>query len=75
MNFNVYSIRDKVGTWTPPTLDANDSIAIRNFAFGINNRPDSMLKFSLDDFSLYRIGTFDSDSAAMTSYAPVFEFS
>lgn len=68
---NLYSIRDVKSTFMPPFIDDNDEVAQRNFAFAISNRPD-VIAYAPSDFSLMRIGTFDTESGALVPCLPVF---
>lgn len=61
MEYPVYSIRDSRTGFMAPTLDQNDDAAARNFLFAIKNSRDVMGGFP-DEFSLYRLGTFDTES-------------
>lgn len=70
MKYPIYSIRDaKVGFMTP-TLDQNDAAAARNFEHAILNA-DSLMNSHPADYSLYRIGDFDTESGAITGCMPV----
>lgn len=62
---NVYCIRDVKTGFLTPTFDSNDETAIRNFSHAVINS-DSVLFSFAKDFSLYRLGTFDSDSGLLT---------
>lgn len=64
MKFNVYSIRDVKTGFLSPTFEINDAVAMRNFEHAIQNS-DSILFSHAADFSLFRIGTFDSDSGRL----------
>lgn len=71
MEYNVYSVRDcKVG-FGNPFIDVSDSSAQRGFFFAYSN-PSSMVNFSPNDFSLYRIGRFDSDKGIIERVTPEF---
>lgn len=67
----MYSIRDSKTTYGVPFVDKSDDSAKRGFAFAFENQ-QSLLRFSPSDFSLYRIGTFDNDSAKLQSCPPVY---
>lgn len=69
MIYGVYVIRDvKVGFLTP-TFDVNDQSAIRNFCHAVVSS-DSILSTYASDFSLYRIGSYDSDDGFLSPLCP-----
>lgn len=61
MKRNVYTVRDLCVGYTGIILDDNDASAIRGFKYAIAN-PESMMFASPKDFSLMKIGTFDTDT-------------
>ncbi len=65
MEYPVYSIRDSRTGFMAPTLDQNDDAAARNFLFAVKNSRDVMGAFP-DEFSLYRLGTFDTESGVFS---------
>lgn len=65
MKFNVYAIRDIKTGFLSPTFEQNDAVASRNFAHAVMNS-DSVLFSHASDFSLYRIGIYDSDTGLLT---------
>lgn len=69
MIYNVYSVRDSKVGFGNPFVDASDPSAKRGFFFAFSN-PSSLVNFSPADFSLYRIGTFDSDSGVIEKILP-----
>lgn len=65
----VYAVRDnKVGFLTPTVEDA-DAIAIRAFAFSVNNS-GGIVGFAPGDFDLYRIGAYDTETSVITPDVP-----
>lgn len=65
MIYGVYAIRDvKVG-FLSPAVEINDDIAQRNFENAILNADHSLFFTHPDDFSFYRLGTFDSNSGVI----------
>lgn len=61
MMFNIYAVRDvKVG-FQSITIQPNDPVAARSFESTVINS-DSVLFTHAEDFSLYRLGTWDSDT-------------
>lgn len=71
MLYNVYSVRDSKVGYGNPFVDLSDSSAVRGFNFAFSN-PTSMVNFSPSDFSLYRIGSFDSDKGIIERVTPEF---
>lgn len=67
----VYCIRDKKSGFIQPTVDQNDETAKRNFAFAVQ-RSDSIFLAFPDDYDLYKVGEFDSDSGEMVGCLPEF---
>lgn len=64
MIYGVYSVRDVKTGFMTPTIEVNDASAIRNFSHAVVNS-DSILASYASDFALYRIASFDSDSAVI----------
>lgn len=57
---NVYAIKDNVaGQFYPPELAETDGIEIRNVSLSVNGEFRSMIKMRPQDFSLYKIGSYD----------------
>lgn len=67
MTYNVYAIKDNKAGFLSPLVDANDDTAKRNFEHAIAN-PDSMYFTHANDFDLYKLGTFDTDSGLIVSF-------
>lgn len=67
--FNVYAIKDALNGFGTLSVDGNDDIASRNFAFAISQ---GILSFAASDYSLYRIGTYNLSSGLLTPCDPVF---
>lgn len=74
MILNIYSVRDNKVGFMNPTVEGSDAIAIRNFEFAVKNSK-SLLNSHPQDFDLYKIGSFDSDSGAISGCLPEFVFS
>lgn len=69
MKYPMYSIRDaKVGFMTP-TVDQNDAAAARNFEHAVLNSA-SLMNSHPADYSLYKIGEFDTESGAVVPCLP-----
>lgn len=68
MNKSVYAIRDnKMGTFNVPVLIENDSVAVRQFGDLVTRGGDSVMTLHPSDFTLYRLGDFDSKSGKFTN--------
>ena len=68
MKYNCYSIRDSKCDFHIPTFAMNDASASRDFAMYVNT-PDNLISSFPADFSLYRIGSFDSSTGIFTPEA------
>lgn len=68
MIYPVYSIRDAKTGFIAPTVDQNDSSAVRNFAYAINN--GGIMNYSPNDFDLFKVGEFDSDKGTLEGIVP-----
>lgn len=69
MKYNLYAMRDSATReFLSVTVDKNDAAAIRNFDYAILNNPQ--LRFMPSDFSLYKLGFYDSDSGKIESIPP-----
>lgn len=71
MKYPVFAIRDAVIGYLTPTVEQSDAAAIRNFAHAAM-APDSLMRSHANDFSLYRIGSYDTESGALFACAPEF---
>lgn len=69
MLVNLYSIRDRKAGFLVPTHDINDETAQRNFAYAIQ-RADSMYLAFPDDYDLYYVGQYDTDSGEIAGCIP-----
>lgn len=64
MIYGVYVIRDVKMGFTQPMLDSNDGTAVRNFETQVKNAQyNPTLFFNRNDFSLYKLGTFNTENA------------
>lgn len=70
MKYGVYCIRDLKSGWLSPTVDINDQVAIRNFAYAIQH--NDMFSDFCNDYSLYQIGVFDTETGDIISVPHVF---
>lgn len=71
MIYPVYSIRDVVAGFGQPQVSLNEPAMIRTFAHQIN-QPGSILEYAACDYSLYEIGSFDTDSGQFVPVLPKF---
>lgn len=68
--YNIYSIRDRKVAFGTPFPEFNNESAQRGFSYQLHN--NSVMGFSPADYSLYRVGTFDSDSGQVEGCLPEF---
>lgn len=71
MIFGIYAMKDRLTGFLQPTLEQNDSCAVRNFQTALQQSKDVMKVFP-SDFSLYTIGTYDTISGVICSCDPRF---
>lgn len=71
MVINVYAIRDSLIGFSMPVLRDNDSVASRAFEFDCN-LDKSPYSVKPEHYQLFRIGSYDTDTAEMFSESPVF---
>lgn len=69
MKYGLYSIFDAKTGFLTPTVDSNDDSAIRNFAHAVANSEGILYSFA-QDFQLYRLGDFDSDTGSVLQAFP-----
>lgn len=63
---NIYTIRDQVaGFFMPPFCAENDNLAVRMWTVSMG---DNFVHRA--DFSLHRLGSFDTDSGVLTASDP-----
>lgn len=60
MKFGMYAIKDSKTGFMTPTVEQNDSAALRNFEHAVN-QSDSLLNSHPNDFSLCKLASFDTD--------------
>lgn len=61
MKYGIYAVRDNLIGYLSITLEQNDPAALRDFSAAVNS-PDSRLFVKPEDYRLYRVGTFDTDT-------------
>lgn len=59
MIYGLYAIKDAKSTFMPCNADLNDACAIRNFEHAVR-QPDSLLRSHPNDYSLFKVGTYDN---------------
>lgn len=69
MKYGVYSIRDARTGFLPPTVDLNDSSAMRNFAHACMQK-ESLLFSHIEDYCLCKIGEFDTETGKILHTMP-----
>lgn len=67
--FNLYAIKDSLNGYGTISVDSNDDVATRNFAFAVSS---GILSFAASDYSLFRIGTYNIASGRVEACEPVF---
>lgn len=69
MILKVYAIRDEKTGFLTPTVDQNDAAAMRNFAHACMNN-QSLFFTHAADYSLMKIGEYDTDTGLISASAP-----
>lgn len=70
MIYGMYSVYDKAAQlFLSPAIDVNDDVAMRGFEqmLTVNN---SAMQFRPDDYELYQVGTFDSETGFVSAMVP-----
>lgn len=73
MKLGVYCIRDRKTGFMSPNVDMNNVSAIRNFEHACM-RDDSLFYSHPEDYELYKLGEFDTDSGVITASVEQPEF-
>ena len=72
MKLNAYSILDsKAKSYTQPRYWQHDGEALRAFQLGVQ-KGDSIMAACPEDYSFYKVGSFDDQSGIFTSIKPVY---
>jgi len=67
MHLQFYSVRDeKMQSYLSPFVSEGIIPALRSLTLAVNN-PESMLSKFSEDYSLYKVGTFDTETGRLTS--------
>lgn len=69
MIINVYSIRDACVGFGNPFVQPNDDVALRTMRSLLVD-PQSEFSRSPKDYSIWRVGTFDTDTGIIDSVIP-----
>lgn len=69
MIYGLYAIRDTKTGYLTPTVDHNDSSARRNFEHAVN-QTESLFYSHPADYSLYKIGVYDTDTGRIEPIYP-----
>lgn len=69
MKLPIYSIRDVHTGFMSPTVDQNDASAMRNFGHAVM-QSQSLMNSHPKDYSLYKIGEFETDTGEITPCMP-----
>lgn len=71
MKKGIYSLHDRLNGFMSISFDDKDELAVRGFIHAIKCAPkDSFFFTSPEDYSLYKIGEFDTDSGQITPLSP-----
>lgn len=70
MKFGIYSIQDVKTGFMTPTIDQNDFSAGRNFSSAVM-QSDGVLFTHAEDFRLFKIGEFESDTGVIQPISPI----
>ena len=65
----IYSVRDVKTFFADPFVDVSDDSAIRGFCYMLKNQPN-IIGFAPADFSLWKIGKFDSKTGIVEYILP-----
>lgn len=64
----LYAVKDDLQGFLAPVSDLNDEVAVRNFLFMVKNSKEMVSNAA--DFSLFYVGSFDTDSALLDPVLP-----
>lgn len=67
MKMNIYSLKDKKGSFVNPYVMQNTEQAIRDVKTAVNENTASILSKYPEDFDLYKMGDFDTETGEITS--------
>lgn len=64
MKLGIFAMRDNLSGFLAPFTEINDQVAMRNFKFTVS-RDNTVYNFQQSDFSLYKLGTFDTETGSI----------
>lgn len=70
MIYPVITIRDNKTGYLPPQVEQSIEAAIRGFTFALN-KPDTMMYEFAQDYDLFKVGEFDTDTGMIEPCTPV----
>lgn len=65
MKYSVFAIRDFKTGFLTPTVEVNAASAIRNFEHAVLRNDDSLFFSHPEDYSLFELGSYDTDTGMM----------
>lgn len=69
MKYSIYSMKDKCNGFMNLLMDINDETAVRGFLHSLKSQPSTSLFYAHpEDYSLYAIGNFDTDSGELNVF-------
>lgn len=68
--FNLYCVRDKVQGFGSIFCEPTEASAIRGFGYMINSG-NGLMSYKPDDYDLYVIGEYNTDTGVVTPKVPV----
>lgn len=70
MILSMYSVRDALTGFMTPVLEQNDASAMRNFRVACEQSGPSLMYARSEQFSLYRVAHFDTDTGVLSPVVP-----
>ena len=70
MKFGMYCVKDAKTGFMTPVVEQNDAAALRNFSHAVNQF-DSIMHDSPNDFSIFKVADFDTDSGIIAIPNPI----
>lgn len=67
MRYSVFCVRDFKTGFLTPTIELNEASAVRNFEHAVLRNEDSLFFSHPEDYALYDLALFDSDSGEIIS--------
>lgn len=66
MNKEIYSLKDTKSGFLNPFYEVNEECAIRGISTAMSNTKNDVLYVCAQDFELWKLGTFDTTTGAIT---------